>query len=318
MVEVGRRDTETLEHRDEVCLNNMKIRNPEGSKPRCLVVFLSDAHLGSGVDSLERERQLCLFLDSIKHDCCELFLLGDMFDFWFSYRYLVPRGHIRLLGKLAEMADSGVRIHFFIGNHDMWVFDYLEKEIGAVMHDEPELISIDNKVFLIGHGDGLGHLDKGFDFMRRIFRSRINQRLFALLPARLTFPIANRWSDSNKVKHAKQNSLRYLGDDREGIVIYCKEQLKHARIDYCVFGHRHTPLMRELAVEGEKMADDKGNKTRECPDSASERLSTSTIQHSTLYFNTGDWLINRNYAIYSLTDHTFKLYDLQKGLIAGC
>lgn len=250
------------------------------------VYFISDAHLGSGADSRERERQLCRFLDSISDKCCMLFLLGDMFDFWFTYRHLVPRGSVRLLGKLAELADSGVELHFFIGNHDMWMFDYLEKELGAVMHDDPETFVIDGRRFLIGHGDGLGHLDKGFDFMRRIFRSRFNQRLFAALPSAWTFPIANRWSDSNKRLHARQDTLRYLGDDREGIVLYCRERLQHEHFDYCVFGHRHTPLVMPLGPS--------------------------------LYVNTGDWLLNRNYAVYSLDEHTLRLYDLQKGEITGC
>ena len=251
------------------------------------IVFISDSHLGSGADSLQREQELCRFLDGIKDDCRQLFLLGDMFDFWFTYRYLVPRGHIRLLGKLAELADSGVELHFFIGNHDMWLFDYLEKEVGAVMHSDPEVMEIDGRRFLIGHGDGQGHLDKNYSTLRRIFRSHLNQRLFALLPSRLTFPIANRWSDSNKRKHARQDTLHYLGDDREGIVVYCKEMLRKEPLDYCVFGHRHTPLVMPLA-------------------------------DGCTYVNTGDWLLNRNYAVYNLLDHTLKLYDLQKGEITGC
>ena len=261
------------------------------------VFFLSDAHLGSGPDTLERERELCRFLDDIKSRCHRLFLLGDMFDFWFTYRYTVPRGHTRLLGKLADLADSGIDIHFFIGNHDMWLFDYLEKETGIVMHNEPEVFVMDGERFLIGHGDGLGHLDKGFDLVRRIFRSRFNQRLFALLPPTWTFPIAHRWSDNNKEKHARKDTLHYLGDDREGIVLHCLEQLRHEDLDYCVFGHRHTPLIRELAASGP---------------------ASQTTHRRTLYVNTGDWLFNRNYAIYDCRDHTLRLYDLHKGeIMAG-
>ena len=231
-----------------------------------IVYFISDAHLGSGADSRERERQLCRWLDSIKGSCSKLFLLGDMFDFWFTYRYVVPRGHVRLLGKLAELADAGVEIHFFIGNHDMWMFDYLEKEIGARMHDEPEVFEMGGKRFLIGHGDGLGGLDRKFDMLRKIFRSRLNQRLFAMLPSSWTFPIANSWSDSNKEKHAKEDCLHYMGDEREGIVVYCKERLKIEHFDYCIFAHRHTPLKRQLG--------------------------------DTMYVNTGDWLMNRSYAVF--------------------
>ena len=212
-----------------------------------------------------------------------LVLLGDIFDFWFSYRHLVPRGNVRLLGKLAELADSGVEIHFFTGNHDMWMFDYLTAECGIVMHEEPTVMEFDGRRFLIGHGDGLGHLDRWFDFVRFFFRSRLCQRLFALLPSSLTFPFARRWSDSNKRKHAQKDMLHYLGDDKEGIVLYCKERLKEEHFDYCVFGHRHTPLIR--TIEG------------------------------AIYVNTGDWMLNRNYAVYSLEEHTMKLYDLQKGEI---
>ena len=273
-----------------------------------LTYFISDAHLGSGADSLQRERELCAFLDTIGVSVTQppsypatqppshpsnqaittrLFLLGDMFDFWFTYRYVVPRGHIRLLGKLAELADRGVEIHFFLGNHDMWMFDYLEKECGAIMHSDPEVFDLDGCRFLIGHGDGLGHLDKGFDILRCIFRSRLNQRLFALLPPSWVFPFAHRWSDSNKDKHARADTLHYLGDDREGIVLYCRQRLQAEHFDYCVFGHRHTPLVMPLG------------------------------QHTT-YVNTGDWLFNRNYAVYNPDDHTLRLYDLQKGEITGC
>lgn len=242
------------------------------------VYFISDAHLGSGADSRERERQLCRWLDAVKADCGELFLLGDMFDFWFTYRYVVPRGHVRLLGKLAEMSDAGVRVHFFIGNHDMWMFDYLEKECGVAMHDEPEVFCFGGKCFLVGHGDGLGHLDRQFDMLRKVFRSRLNQRLFAMLPPSWTFPIANRWSDNNKEKHAREDCLHYMGDEREGIVLYCKERLKAERIDYCVFGHRHTPLTR-------------------------------MIGEGCTYVNTGDWLLNRNYAVFTPSSGEMRLGD---------
>lgn len=230
------------------------------------VYFITDAHLGSGENTLEREKQLCRLLDSIKDDCKTLMLLGDMMDFWFTYRYLVPRGHVRLLGKLAEMADEGIEIHFFAGNHDMWVFDYFTEEFGAILHMEPVEMELYGKRFLIGHGDGLGHTDRWFDFVRVFFRSRFCHRLFKMLPSSFTFGIAHRWSDGNKRKHAKKDMLHYLGDDREGIVIYCKQRLEKKHFDYCVFGHRHTPLKRDLG----------GGCT---------------------YVNVGDWLHNRNYAV---------------------
>ncbi len=255
------------------------------------VYFISDAHLGSGENTLERERQLCRFLDGIKDDCKTLFLLGDIFDFWFSYRYLVPRGHTRILGKMAELADSGVEIHFFIGNHDMWMFDYLTQEMGVILHDEPEVMELFGKRCLIGHGDGLGHTDKWFDFVRVFFRSRFCQRLFKILPSSFTFGIAHRWSDNNKRKHARKDMLHYLGDDREGIVIYLKERLQKEHFDYCIFGHRHTPLVKELThtilPERQRTACDQ----RGAKQSGNQAIST--------YVNTGDWLHNRNYVVLS-------------------
>lgn len=231
------------------------------------VYFVSDAHLGSGADSGERERALCSFLDSIADDCGMLVLLGDMFDFWFSYKHLVPKGGVRLLGRLAAMSDSGIAVHYFTGNHDMWVFDYLEKECGASMHEDVEVMELGGKRFLLGHGDGLGHTDRMFDLWRRMFKSRFNQRLFALLPSALMFPIARRWSDANKRRHVRQGATGYLGDEREGIVIYCKQRLREEHLDYCVFGHRHTPLVRHIGEQ-------------------------------TLYVNTGDWLNHRSYAVF--------------------
>lgn len=245
-----------------------------------VVYFVTDAHLGSGDNSAERERELCALLDSIKGDCTTLVLLGDIFDFWFSYRYVVPRGHVRLLGKLAELADAGIKIHYFLGNHDMWVFDYLTEEFGAEVHADPVEMTFGGKRFLVGHGDGLGHLDPWFDFAKFFFRSRVCQKLFKMLPSALTFGIANGWSNGNKRKHAKRDLLHYLGDDLEGIVIYCKQRLEKEHFDYCVFGHRHTPVVRDLG----------GGCT---------------------YVNVGDWLHNRNYARFT-AEEGLRLFD--KGL----
>ena len=160
--------------------------------------------------------------------------------------------------------------YFFIGNHDMWLFDYLKDEVGAIMHDEPDTLEFDGRRFLVGHGDGLGHLDRRYDFIRHIFRSRLNQRLFALLPSGLTFGIAHRWSNSSRKGHIKKNPkiFEYQGDDREGIVVYCRQRLAKEHFDYCVFGHRHTPLVKEDCLSG------------------------------SVYVNVGDWLMHRNYAVF--------------------
>ena len=246
--------------------------------------FITDAHLGAGNDSLQREKELCQLLDRMKEDAAMVVLLGDMFDFWFTYRHVVPKGHIRFLGRLAQLADAGVELHFFIGNHDMWLFNYLKEEMAITMHDEPDTLEFDGKRFLVGHGDGLGHLDKHYDFLRRIFRSRLNQRLFSLLPQWMTFGVATGWSSKSRKGHIKKNPdiFKYQGDDREGIVIYCRQRLQKEHFDYCVFGHRHTPLTRQIHS-------DNGN--------------------SSLYVNVGDWILNRNYAVY--TDGQLTLHNLE-------
>ncbi len=249
--------------------------------PGSKLYFITDAHLGAGPDTLERERELCTLLDRIKEDAAKVVFLGDMFDFWFTYKYVVPKGFVRLLGRMADLADAGVELHFFVGNHDMWMFDYLKDEMEITMHNDPSVLEFDGKRFLVGHGDGLGHQDKRYDCLRRIFRSRLNQRLFSILPEWMTFGLATGWSSSSRNSHIKKNPdiFKYQGDDREGIVIYCRERMAKEHFDYCVFGHRHTPLVREITA-------DNGTKST--------------------YVNVGDWLMNRNYAVYS--DGTMTLF----------
>lgn len=235
--------------------------------------FVTDAHLGAGRNTLEREKELCALLDRMKQDAAMVVFLGDMFDFWFTYRYVVPRGYVRLLGRMAELADAGVELHFFVGNHDMWLFDYLGSQMKIAVHNDPEVIVFDDRRFLMGHGDGLGHLDRRYDCLRKVFRCRLNQRLFALLPEWMTFGVALGWSGKSRKGHIKQNPriFEYQGDEKEGIVVYCKQRLQHEPFDYCVFGHRHTALMREIGAES-------GNRS--------------------LYVNVGDWLEHRDYAVY--------------------
>lgn len=240
--------------------------------------FITDAHLGIGRDSLQRERELCILLDHIKKDAQAIFFLGDMFDFWFSYKYVVPRGFIRLLGKMAELADDGIELHYFTGNHDMWLFDYLPQQMRIQMHNEPAIMQLDNKTFLIGHGDGVGKTDKKFNILKSIFRNRVNQFLFSMLPSRMTFKFAHSWSDHNKTKH---NYPQYLGDDKEDIVIYCNQQIEHNHIDYCVFGHRHNAIIKPLS-------------------------------DTTTYINAGDWLHNRDYAVYSNGEFHLESYSAQQ------
>ena len=233
--------------------------------------FVTDAHLGSGADSRQREADLVRWLEAIEPEAKRVVMLGDIFDFWFTYKYAVPRGFVRLLGTMARLADSGVEFHFFIGNHDMWLFDYLEKEVGAVMYSEPTAMELDGKRFLLGHGDGLCPKDRKYNCLKRIFRSRFNQWLFAGIHPNIGFPIANRWSCSSRKKHnATDNG--YLGDDREGIYLYCKQMQQQKNdagvqpYDYFLFGHRHTPVVRPLG--------------------------TAT------YINVGNWIEHRDYAVF--------------------
>lgn len=150
------------------------------------VYFLSDAHLGSwAIDhSRMQERRLVRFLDAIKPTAKAVYMLGDMFDFWYEWRYVVPKGYTRFLGKLSEMTDMGIEIHFFTGNHDIWAFSYLHDECGVTLHHEPMTMEILGKVFYLAHGDGLGDPSKNFRFLRGVFHNHLCQSLFAMLHPR--------------------------------------------------------------------------------------------------------------------------------------
>ena len=194
------------------------------------IYFLSDAHLGSRAvrDSRAQEIRLCRFLDSIMDDAQEVYMLGDMFDFWFEYHNVVPKGFTRFLGTLSSMSDRGIRVHYFIGNHDIWAFDYLEKECGVILHREPEIATLQTlsgggvaSVFFLAHGDALGDNDRKFLFVRRIFHSKACQWLFRnILPADLGMELGLRWAKGNRMKHQKENLAREnLHIDAEGNVV---------------------------------------------------------------------------------------------------
>lgn len=209
------------------------------------VYFLSDAHLGSwAIDNrLEQERRLVNFLDRIKHDAQAVYLLGDMFDFWYEFRYVVPRGYSRFLGKLSELTDMGVEVHYFTGNHDIWAFDYLATECGVTLHHEPETRQIMGKTFYLAHGDGLGDPDKMFRFIRSIFHSKTCQWLFSLLPTRWSMWFGQTWAKHSRMKRPDGKEEPYLGEDKEFQVQFAKQYMKeHEDVDYFVFGHRHIEL----------------------------------------------------------------------------
>lgn len=206
------------------------------------IYFASDFHLGiaPGDQPFTREKRIVRWLDHIKADAAELYLMGDVFDFWFEYATVVPKGYIRFLGKLAELADLGVKITLFKGNHDMWMFGYLQDQLGATIIDNELVISRGGKTFYLHHGDGLGPGDRKYKMLKKIFRSRLCQWLFARLHPNLGIGIAQRWSAHSRI--ASGGKETFQGEDREWLVLYVKECLKMERYDYFIFGHRHLPL----------------------------------------------------------------------------
>lgn len=211
------------------------------------IYFASDFHLGVGskTTSIQRERQLVSWLDHIKHDAKALFLVGDIFDFWFEYSTVVPKGFIRFLGKLAELADLGVEITLFKGNHDMWMFGYLKEQLNARVVDNELILQLDGKIFYIHHGDGLGPGDAKYKFLKAFFRSKVCQWLFARLHPNLGIGIAQRWSRHSRA--ANLDEERFLGEDREWLLQYAKELLQQEHFDYFIFGHRHLAYDMQLA-----------------------------------------------------------------------
>lgn len=206
------------------------------------IFFASDFHLGvdGKMTSLEREKLIVQWLTEIENEASEIYLVGDLFDFWFEYKRAIPKGFTRLLGKIASITDKGIPVHVFIGNHDMWMFDYLPKEIGVTLHRKEIEKEYNGKKFIIGHGDGLGPGDKGYKFIKKVFRNRFCQWLFARLHPNFGIGLANYFSrkSRNKTKHDNV----YLGDDKEFLVQYCEEVLSKQQVDFFIFGHRHLPI----------------------------------------------------------------------------
>ena len=207
------------------------------------IYFLSDFHLGApdAVSSLKREKRICRFLDIAKKDATEIFVVGDLFDFWFEYSSVVPKGYVRILGKLAELTDSGIAVHFFVGNHDMWMKNYFQTELNIPVYFEPKEFIFNNKKFLIGHGDGLGPGDKGYKMMKKVFRNPACQWLFGVLPPNMGIGLANYFSRKSRAKTPLADEV-FMGEENEWLITYCKEVLKHKHYDYFIFGHRHLPI----------------------------------------------------------------------------
>ena len=213
------------------------------------IYFASDFHLGvpNYESSRRREKILVDWLDSIKVDAQEVYLVGDLFDFWFEYKFTVPKGYVRFLGKIAELTDSGIPVHFFTGNHDMWMFDYLPQEIGVEIHRDNIIRDFNGKRFYIGHGDGLGPGDRKYKFLKNFFASKTCQWLFARIHPNLGMGIANMWSKNSRIANIKDGE-EFLGDENEWLYIYSKEILEKEHFDYFIFGHRH--LVLDLPIKG--------------------------------------------------------------------
>ncbi len=232
------------------------------------VYFLSDFHLGAPneVESRKREDRLVRFLNHAKQDAGAIFVVGDIFDFWFEYKTVVPKGFVRILGCLAQMSDAGIPIHIFTGNHDLWMQDYFEKELNAKVYFEPYEFQFAAKRFLIGHGDGLGPGDQGYKFLKKIFTNPICQWLFRWIHPDIGIQVANYFSGQSRLKTGSSDEI-FLGEDKEWLIVYTKQKAKELDVDYFIFGHRHYAIDFKI-----------NDKTR--------------------YINLGDWIRLNTYGVF--------------------
>ncbi|OUV57492.1 MAG: hypothetical protein CBC73_00380 [Flavobacteriales bacterium TMED113] len=213
-------------------------------KIRTKIYFASDFHLGSPNydESLKREKRICNWLTQISQDAKELYLVGDLFDFWFEYDKVIPKGFERIKGKLAELSDLGIKIIFFNGNHDLWTFGYFEKELGVKVYKKPQVFKINNKLIYVAHGDGLGRGNFSYKMIKKIYLNTLCQFLFAITPSYIGISIAKYLSNSSRKKN-----LNYPKKNIHAPLIeYSKKILKNKKIDYFIFGHLHDPKIIEL------------------------------------------------------------------------
>lgn len=229
--------------------NSHHIEIAEGKK----IYFASDNHLGAPTmeASRPREKKFVAWLDEIKQDAAAIFLLGDLFDFWFEYKTVVPKGFTRTLGKLAEISDSGIPIHYFVGNHDLWMNGYFEDELGIPVYHKPQEFTFElaseqrRSTFFIGHGDGLGPGDKGYKRMKKIFTSPFFKWLFKWGHPDIGMRVAQYFSVKNKLISGDDDAT-FLGEDNEWLAVYSRKKLEEKHRDFFVFGHRHLPLEIQL------------------------------------------------------------------------
>jgi UDP-2,3-diacylglucosamine hydrolase len=242
------------------------------------IYFASDFHLGvdAGQTSVEREREIVRWLDAIRSDAEAIYLVGDIFDYWFEYREAVPRGFTRLLGKLAELRDAGIAIYAFTGNHDMWMFGYFKDELDIPVHKEPIEVMLGEHRVIVGHGDGLGPGDHGYKFIKRVFASRICQWLFARIHPNLGIRLMRYFSQTSRNMTSVPD---FLGWEKEWLISYCLNTLKSRDVKYFIFGHRHLPLDIDLGKDGAR------------------------------YINLGDWLTHYTFAVFDGRDMTLMQWD---------
>lgn len=247
--------------------------------------FASDFHLGvdARLSSLEREKQIVRWLATIADDAEALYLVGDIFEFWFEYRTVVPKGYVRLLGTLAELRDGGLPIYFFTGNHDLWMFRYFDDELGIPIYREPIQRTLHGKKFLIGHGDGLGPGDHGYKFLKKVFSNPTCQWLFARVHPNLGVGVANYWSQRSRAAHHDYEN--FLGAEGEWLIQYANQYLDQEFMDYFIFGHRHLPIDFTL----------KNQQSR--------------------YINLGEWMFNNSYAVFDGQNVELRFFENAQGRI---
>jgi UDP-2,3-diacylglucosamine hydrolase len=212
------------------------------------IYFASDAHLGAPTigDHKAHEKRFVDWLDSIKEQAREIYLMGDIFDFWFEYKHAIPKGHSRFLGKLCELTDRGIPVHFFTGNHDIWIFDYLPKETGVTVHKGPYTPVIDGRQFFLAHGDGLTPFEKSYRRIKAVFTNRGAQKLFQWLHPDLGISLARFWSRKSSQNNEASETSTYQGEEDEWLIQFAKEQLLKQHFDFFIFGHRHIALDHPL------------------------------------------------------------------------
>lgn len=241
--------------------------------------FISDVHLGLYPESKSREREklVVAWIDSVKDDMEELYLLGDIFDFWHEYRHVIPKGFTRFLGRLADLSDNGVRIHFFSGNHDVWTYSYLHEELGINIYHEPRQLELHGKKFFLGHGDGLGPGDKSYKMLKWIFRNPFLQFLFARLHPNFALWLGKSWS--KKSRYAKGIvSEEFLGEENEFQFMFARQKLTTEHFDYFIFGHRHIPVDIRIA-------------------------------ENTRVINLGDWIYSNTYGVFDGEEFRLEQYE---------